>query len=1060
MSCHNICSYLIIVDEIWDISVWDVIKRAFPEGNCYSRVIVTTQIEDVALACCEDQAEQQFLCNSESLNNISQMYNDLCPLLKTCLLYLNMYPEDYVFRKVDLVKQWVAEGFLGVGDTIRRQKSAAESQQLVSNDTVEVSAQPDESQQEVDRQVIPDKEGTAERYFDELVRKKIVQPVEVDCDGQVLACIVHHTVLDFIAQKSMEEDFINIVDYPESITVLPNRVRRLTIKFRGAKSAEVPRNLTVCSVRSLLFSGFFKCVPSLVEYWLLRVLILDIWGDQVEEVVDLGIIGELFQLRYLKIQCNITIKLPAKIRQLKYLKTLDVAARVATFPLDIYCLKNLWHLRLPCEPHLSLNQVLLLIRSIGHVNIISDAPLAHILLFGVAGLIHQIRNNIISDIAQLSHVFAFGQAGLVLRIGQMVSLRSLRNFNISTCSSYSMRELGNLTNLQDLHLTCSAAPSSLQISNIVWLISNLCKSSHLKSLIFDGEVSSNTNIISFDGSSHAPTTPPAIEKFDLSPRIFIISSLPEWVQWLSNLRTLKIAIRELSVRGVDILQELAALAALSLHVRTSPVRRIIFNNGFQALKYFKFTCTSLCVEFTGVAMRQVQTLKLSFNIDTMQQYRPEEAGIRCLAGVKVISAKIGGAGTDQASREAAKHRLLVAIIKNNTQPPIINIKIVDWIIHGDTEQSSADVITRGSSDEQHIFEETDRTEDINRTADSRITSWEPSWLIQKPGWVGQRPWNGVRLYKTVQGITYVMRQHVKQAGFRLGNEVASINQDMERLTMLTDSCPDSQPLEWVLQVQDLAYDIQDFVDIYSWLRIRSPRHALAHVSNIVQLKERVRTIREWQHCGISSRGAASSVLPPSTSSPHTPNDRLVGIEEPMIELLELVLLPGEIEKAAEQLRISSVKVKSKVVEPPSASHADEQKRNLSSDKRPIVSDELQPWPTMEGVPGLADEQRLRVISIVGYRGIGKTALARAVYDVARNPQYSSIWGPCPFLRVDWVVASECRHSGDLLDKIWPYQNIERNERLVIPTRTKGGLLVLNHVENPLVRVGVDNTNWD
>ncbi|XP_072146449.1 disease resistance protein RGA4-like [Setaria viridis] len=280
---------------------------------------------------------------------------------------------------------------------------------------------------------------------------------------------------------------------------------------------------------------------------------------------------------------------------------------------------------------------------------------------------------------------------------------------------------------------------------------------------------------------------------------------------------------------------------------------------------------------------------------------------------------------------------------------------------------------------------------------------------------------------------------MKQAGFRLTNEVASICQDMEWLTAtITDSSQGlSQPQEWVLQVQDLAYDIQDFVDIYYWLRIRSLRHTLAHVSNIVQLKESIRTLREWQHAtGISSHGAsghcAASSRLPSSSSPHAPEDRLIGIEEPMSELLELVLLPGEFEKATEQLRMSSIK--DKTVEQLSTSHAERQKGNLSSLEGPIVEERLcsptevqKPRRQLRFVEGNvveeislpspvpAEEQRLRVISIVGYRGIGKTALARAVYDVSNTVHSTSDCSA--FDRVAWVVASQCSHAGDLLNNI-------------------------------------------
>lgn len=46
------CRYLIVVDDIWNVETWDIVKCAFPKTSCDSRIITTTPINNVAQSCC------------------------------------------------------------------------------------------------------------------------------------------------------------------------------------------------------------------------------------------------------------------------------------------------------------------------------------------------------------------------------------------------------------------------------------------------------------------------------------------------------------------------------------------------------------------------------------------------------------------------------------------------------------------------------------------------------------------------------------------------------------------------------------------------------------------------------------------------------------------------------------------------------------------------------------------------------------------------------------------------------------------------------------------------
>ncbi|KAF6987030.1 hypothetical protein CFC21_004701 [Triticum aestivum] len=380
--------YFIIIDDLWHTSVWDVASCAFPEGNHGSRIITTTEVEDVALACCSYQSEYMFklepLSDSQSkelftsavfgsaerhsrqLDELSddiltrcaglpqaiisissvlashaeantaesweQMqrnlpantaseeilkqvlnfcYNSLPSCLQTCLLYLSIYPENYIILKEDIMKQWVAEGFVC---------APTEKEKMI----------------------------VAGSYFDKLVDMGLIQHIDVGYSNKVLYYAVHHMVHDLITSKSIEDNFITVVDYSQRTVRFSNKASRLSLQFGSATFATTPASTGLSQIRSLTFIGLMSCFPiSILEFKLLRFLNLHIWSDQQPSTgVDLVVICELLLLRYLQVICNDIVHLPRQMQGLKLLETLEINARVAAIPLDIVHLRSLLHLRL------------------------------------------------------------------------------------------------------------------------------------------------------------------------------------------------------------------------------------------------------------------------------------------------------------------------------------------------------------------------------------------------------------------------------------------------------------------------------------------------------------------------------------------------------------------------------------------------------------------------------------------------------------------------------------------------------------------------------------------
>uniref|UniRef100_A0A0E0BM90 NB-ARC domain-containing protein n=1 Tax=Oryza glumipatula TaxID=40148 RepID=A0A0E0BM90_9ORYZ len=687
--------YLIIIDDLWATSTWDIIKCALPDGNNCSRILTTTEIEDLAFQSYdydykyvlkmkplgEDDSRDLFfstvfgpnstcptnlrevscdiirkcgglplaivtiasllaklrkweqwgyvnkdLCYSlmtnPTMEGIKQVmnlsYNNLPQHLKPCMLYLSIYQEDYIIWKDDLVNQWMAEGL-----TCGTQ----------GHDNEEIS-------------------GT---YFEELVGRKMVQPVHINENGKVLSCVIHPMVLNFIKYKSIEENFITAIDHSQINTVIADKVRRLSIHFGNTKDASIPTNMRLSQVRTLAIFGFFKCMPFIVDFRLLKVLILHFWDDEDSTSFDLTKISELFRLRYLKIISNVTLKLQKQIQGLQHLETLQIDARVSAVPSDITHLTGLLHLNLPAD------------------TVLPDG------------------------------------------IGQMTSLRTL-SFYLNGNSIENVISLGELTNIRDLQFTCSSIqPDNLKkkmqcLGSIIERLRNLksitllpTRSSYANSLEDAGATSMR---IPVDGLSSVSSPPAHLERLELLPRICILSYFPMWIGNLSKLCILKIGVRELVKNAIDVLGGLPALIVLSLYVHTKPEEIIVFDKtGFPVLKYLKFNCCVPWLRFKEDSVHNLRKLKLGYNAHRADEESTIPDGMEYLSlHLNEVSVKIGVADPEKYDKLSAELEYKLAFGFDMIHPTV-TIRCVKHIFDCKVSKSRLAQEDYGKVEQPEILEE-------------------------------------------------------------------------------------------------------------------------------------------------------------------------------------------------------------------------------------------------------------------------------------------------------------------------------------------------------------------
>ncbi|CAN6361417.1 unnamed protein product [Urochloa humidicola] len=266
------------------------------------------------LAGKSDKDQWEHVCNSmgsafshRGMRDILLLsYYDLPRHLKTCLLYLSMYPEDYMIDREELIWRWIAEGFV-----------------------TEVWGR-----QTVDQ--------VAESYLNELVNRSLIQPIRIQYDGRVEFCRVHDVVLELIVSLSVKENFATIAEEHNGGDL---KIRRLSVQSEQLGDGLIQEIMDKWSqVRSISFYGLQELrIPYLEKLNSLRVFVSKNGcrlGNQ-----HVKYIGSFFQLTFLGISAKGITELPEDIGDLRYLQTLDIRrSGIKKLPTSISRLQNLMRL--------------------------------------------------------------------------------------------------------------------------------------------------------------------------------------------------------------------------------------------------------------------------------------------------------------------------------------------------------------------------------------------------------------------------------------------------------------------------------------------------------------------------------------------------------------------------------------------------------------------------------------------------------------------------------------------------------------------------------------------
>ncbi|XP_073149247.1 uncharacterized protein [Henckelia pumila] len=398
--------YLITMDDVWDISVWDEMKMVlFPNDDNGSRILLTTRLADVAdyvsswsychhLVCLSEEQSWSLLCSKVfgdekycplELEQIGRKISQRCQGLPLSLVvmggllsrideteeaWLDVVHNHNVIStsdddlessslrilklSYDYLPQWLKPCFLYMAHF--KEDEEISVSRLIKLWVAEGFLKQDENQ---------NPEAVAEKCLKELVDRNMIIISKQKFEGKIKTCRIHDLLLDLCIREADKEKFLCVMTPTSEKT--PHNHLRLSIHSRTPDLIFPDPRSSFSLVRSLLYTGISTDHLSssvFLKFKLLRVLdaLKVAFPNFPDELLD------LVNLRYISFTCPRHI--PPSISNLGNLQTLIIHKQ--NWEVEIWNMTHLRHVEfenasLPCPAIGGSTQVLTNLRTLSGI---------------------------------------------------------------------------------------------------------------------------------------------------------------------------------------------------------------------------------------------------------------------------------------------------------------------------------------------------------------------------------------------------------------------------------------------------------------------------------------------------------------------------------------------------------------------------------------------------------------------------------------------------------------------------------------------------------------------
>ncbi|KAL3825325.1 hypothetical protein ACJIZ3_021354 [Penstemon smallii] len=359
-------NYIIVLDDVWQILVWETMRYAFPRSDTCGCIIIATRYSNIGNAACsennhyvyelepvpKEESKMLFYKKAFQENSCPLHLKEICEIiLKICagLPLAIVVIGGLLANKNNKIEEWeLLSRSLGdefKGENLKRMDkilslSYYDLPYYLKSCFLYLGIFPEDN---LVRKTMEEVAGT---YVRELLDRSLIKLHETYSNGRPLAFRIHDLIREYVISKSKEQKVATIFTGRGKM-LWPDKIRRLALHTSVNYTEEEYDNLKY--IRSLLWLGsedateFAQILEKVLANGGRLLKVLGLERAPIDTIPNK--VFKCYLLKHLSLSGTAIRHIPKSIENLQNLETLDLSeTNVTELPIEILKLRKLRHL--------------------------------------------------------------------------------------------------------------------------------------------------------------------------------------------------------------------------------------------------------------------------------------------------------------------------------------------------------------------------------------------------------------------------------------------------------------------------------------------------------------------------------------------------------------------------------------------------------------------------------------------------------------------------------------------------------------------------------------------